>query len=328
MHEYQPFLSVLAVPIAGFIAEKRAVGHKFEKGASSLRCFDAFLEGRSLQQPDLPKQLVLEWTARNPNETVSTQNGRISLLRGLATYMNRVGYAAYVYPKAVTPVSRYAYIPYIFSSAEIKSILTTADHYPACNVTPNRHLFLPLLLRVLYGCGLRISEALNLTLQDVDLVGGTLSIRHAKFNKERILPMADSLTKRCQEYLKAAGVRRKGNLFFFPSPFGGRYSESTTYTLFRDVLRRSGISHLGRGKGPRIHDFRHTFAVSCLKQWVLNGRDINNALPYLSAYLGHEDLRGTQRYLRLTADLFPDLMSRIENTCAYILPEVKWNEAD
>jgi len=85
---------------------------------------------------------------------------------------------------------------------------------------------------------------------------------------------------------------------------------------------------LGRGKGPRIHDLRHTFAVNCLKKWVLDGRDLNNALLYLSAYLGHEDMRGSQRYLRLTADLYPDLTNKIEHTCAYVIPEVKWDEAD
>jgi len=127
---------------------------------------------------------------------------------------------------------------------------------------------------------------------------------------------------------KTARLGRMGNPYFFPSPYGGKYSEVTIYKLFREALWHAGISHLGRGKGPRIHDLRHTFAVNCLKRWVSDGRDLNNALPYLSAYLGHEDIRGSQRYLRLTADLFPNLTSIIENICAYVVPEVKWNEAD
>jgi integrase/recombinase XerD len=94
------------------------------------------------------------------------------------------------------------------------------------------------------------------------------------------------------------------------------------------VLRKAGISHLGRGKGPRIHDLRHTFAVNCLKKWVLEGKDLNSLLPYLSAYLGHEDMRGSQRYLRLTADLYPDLTTKIEETCSYIIPEVKMYETN
>ena len=271
MPELYSFRSPLAVPIAGYIAEKRATGHKFEKGTSLLKRFDSYVYSRGLQETALTKPLVMEWTARKPSETASTQGGRISLLRGLAIFMNRIGYTAYVVPKAMVTVDRYAYIPYIFSSDEMRAIFEVCDHYPSHEVTPNRHLMLPLLLRILYGCGLRISEALHLTIPDVDLGKGTLFIRHTKFNKERILPMSDNLIERCREYGKTARVGRMGNLYFFPSPYGGQYSEATVYKIFRDVLRHAGISHLGRGKGPRIHDLRHTFAVNCLKKWVLDG---------------------------------------------------------
>jgi len=326
MPEKHLFLSVLAVPIESYIAEKRAVGYKFDVGAKMLKRFDSFVHSHSVEA-SLSKQLVMEWTARKLNETVSTQCGRVSLLRGLAEYMNRVGYSAYVYPKSMVTVDRYSYIPYIFSHDEIKRIFEVCDHYPPNDLTPNKHLVLPLLMRMLYGCGLRISEAMNLTRQDVDLNKGLLYIRNTKFNKERILPMADSLTERCREYCQSVGIGRMGNPFFFPSPFGGHYSEGTVYRLFREVLRLAGISHLGRGKGPRIHDLRHVFAVNCLKKWVLDGRDLNNCLPYLSAYLGHEDMRGSQRYLRLTADLYPDITSKIEKYCSYIIPEVEQYEA-
>jgi integrase len=328
MPKHQRFLSALTIPIENYIAEKQAVGYKFEKGSDMLKRFDSFVYNQSLKETTLTKQLVMEWIARKPNETISTQGGRISLLRGLAEYMNRIGYSAYIYPKAMVTVNRYAYIPYIFSSAEMKRIFEVCDHYPANDCTPNRHLVMPLLLRILYGCGLRISEALNLTVQDVDLLKGSLHIHNTKFNKERILPMAESLTERCRKYCKTINPGKMRNPFFFPSPYGGHYSEATIYKLFREVLRRAGISHLGRGKGPRLHDVRHVFAVNCLKKWVLDGKDLNNCLPYLSAYLGHEDMRGSQRYLRLTAELYPDITSKIEKTCSYIIPEVELYEAD
>jgi len=323
MSEKHLFLSVIAVPIECYIEEKRAVGYRFQKGADMLKRFDSFVHSSCITEVALTKQLIMEWTARKPNETVSTQCGRISLLRGLAEYMNRIGYSAYVYPKAMVSVDRYTYMPYIFSGDEIRRIFEVCDHYPKNDCTPNRHLVLPLLLRMLYGCGLRISEAMNLTQQDVDLNKGALYIHNTKFNKERIIPMADSLTERCREYCKTIDIGKMGNPFFFPSPFGGHYSEGTIYCLFREVLRQAQISHLGRGKGPRIHDMRHVFAVNCLKKWVLDGKDLNNCLPYLSAYLGHEDMRGSQRYLRLTADLYPDITSKVEKYCSYIIPEVE-----
>lgn len=328
MTEKQQFRSILSVPIEGYIAEKRAVGYKFKKGAQLLKNFDSFVYSLCLKDIHLTKQVVMEWTASKPNGKTSTQCGRISLMRGLAEYMNRLGYPAFVYPKAMVTVDRYSYIPYIFSSEEMKRILDVCDHYTPNDSTPSRHLALPLLLRILYGCGLRISEVLHLTLQDIDFNKGSLYVRNTKFNKERILPMADSLTERCRNYRRNVVLGKMGNPYFFPSPFGGHYSEATIYQIFREALRQAGISHLGRGKGPRIHDLRHTFAVNCLKKWVLEGRDLNNCLPYLSTYLGHEDLRGSQRYLRLTADLYPEITSKIEKFCSYIIPEVEWYEAD
>lgn len=322
------FMSVFSVLIKGYISEKQAVGYKFEKGTELLKRFDTFAYNRGVTEIVLTKELVMDWTVRKPNETLSTQGGRISLLRGLAQYMKRIGYSAFIHPRAMVALDRYVYIPYIFTSDEIKRIFEACDNYPSNDVTPNRHLVLPLLFRLLYGCGLRISEALNLTIQDVDLNKSTLYIRNTKFNKERILPMAESLKERCRHYCMTAQIGQMGNPYFFPSPFGGHYSESTIYKLFRDVLQQAGISHLGRGKGPRLHDFRHVFSVNCLKRWVLEGKDLNNCLPYLSAYLGHEDLRGSQRYLRLTAELYPDIISKIEANCSYTIPEVKLYEAD
>jgi len=156
---------------------------------------------------------------------------------------------------------------YIFSEKELKNIFTICDNYPVSNVSPNRHLILPLVLRMLYGCGLRISEALNLKCNDIDLKQGTLFIRDAKFGKERIVPMAKTLTQRCRQYVDKVHNYNSCNPFFFPSPYGGRYNESTIYKLFRQILWKVGISH--SGKGPRLHDVRHSYSVHCLKKWVL-----------------------------------------------------------
>ena len=179
---------------------------------------------------------------------------------------------------------------------------------------------------MLYGCGLRISEAVNLKLNDVDLKQGTLFIRDTKFGKERMVPMAETLTKRCRLYSGIIHNFESCNAFFFPSPYGGHYKGSTIYKLFRGVLWKAGISH--SGKGPRLHDIRHSFSVHCLKKWVSNEEDITNLLPYLSAYLGHVDLRGTQHYLRLTADLYPEIIASVEQNFSSLIPEVPFHEAD
>lgn len=320
------FESALADLMKGFVQEKRSVGYKFQKGAATLKRFDTVIAQKGLAERKLPKELVILWTEKTPNETKANRCNRISLARGFAEYMVRLGYEAYIYPAAAVTIDRYSYTPYIFSENEMKTILSVCDKYPVSNCSQNRHIILPLLFRMLYGCGLRISEALNLTYEDVDLQQGTLFIRYAKFGKERIVPMSASLTERCRLYKKDLRSIESGKSFFFPSPFGGHYCESTIYQLFRKILWKAGISHTG--KGPRLHDIRHTFSVHCLKRWVLSGQDLTNLLPYLSAFLGHVDLRGTQHYLRLTADLYPDIIAKVEKSFSSLIPEVAFNETN
>ncbi|MBG9545452.1 integrase [Cytobacillus firmus] len=320
------FQSILGPLINGYIEEKKSVGYKYRKGSSLLKHFDNLATNENLSEIKLPKELVLLWTERRSNETLSTRNGRISIIRGFATYMVRLGYEAYVFPAATISIDRYSYVPYIFSEIELKNILTICDRYPISDVSPNRHLTLPLLFRILYGCGLRISEALSLKLNDIDLDQGTLYIRDTKFGKERKIPMAGTLTKRCRLFIEETNLIGSSDTFLFRSPYGGRYKESTIYKLFRDIIWEAGISH--SGKGPRLHDFRHTFAVHCLKKWVLNEEDITNLLPYLSAFLGHVDLRGTQHYLRLTADLYPQIIGSVEQNFSTLIPEVSSDETN
>ena len=99
----------------------------------------------------------------------------------------------------------------------------------------------------------------------------------------------------------------------------GRMDQSTAYNHFRDYLLMADIPHTA--KGPRIHDFRHGLAVACLKKWALAGIDLTNMLPYLAAYMGHCDFRATQYYLRLTADLYPHIISKAEAEFGYVIPE-------
>ena len=318
------FESVLGELIAGYIEEKRAVGYKYIKGPSLLKHLDTLTVKEHLVEEKLPKELVLLWTKKRPNETDSNRNIRISIVRGFAKYMVRLGYEAYIFPAAAVTIDRYSYVPYIFSEKQLKNIFTICDSYPVSHVSPNRHLILPVLFRMLYGCGLRISEALNLKLNEVNLKEGTLFIRDTKFGKERIVPMAETLTERCRQYAGKVYNFATSNPFFFPSPYGGRYSEGTIYKLFREILWQAGISH--SGKGPRLQDIRHTFSVHCLKKWVLNKEDLLSLLPYLSAYLGHVDLRGTQHYLRLTADLYPQIIASVEQNFSFLIPEVSNHE--
>ncbi|MBU1042771.1 MAG: tyrosine-type recombinase/integrase [Candidatus Omnitrophica bacterium] len=322
------YSSSLASILAGYVEEKRAVGYKYNKGASTLKLLDNLLVEKKFNEKILTKEIVLLWTKKKIGEKDSTRNARISLIKGVALYMVRLRYEAYIYPDKAAPVDRYHYVPYIFSEEELAQIFTAADNIPYSSVSPVRHLTVSLLFRLLYGCGLRISEALNLKIADVNLEDGILSIRQAKLEKDRIVPMSKSLIERCKKYSREAHRAYPQNPYFFPSPYGGRYSDKGIYDYFRRFLWSAGISHGGRGYGPRVHDLRHCHAVHCLKKWVKQGEDLTALLPYLSAYLGHVDLRGSQHYLRLTADLYPTIVSAVEANYSNLIPEVNSYESN
>ena len=99
-------------------------------------------------------------------------------------------------------------------------------------------------------------------------------------------------------------------------------SPMTIYQRYRRYLLAAGISHGGKGQGPRLHDIRHTFAVHVLQKWISEEADLTAMIPILSTYMGHKSIRSTARYLRLTAEVYPDLMKKVESTCAYVIPEV------
>jgi integrase/recombinase XerD len=107
---------------------------------------------------------------------------------------------------------------------------------------------------------------------------------------------------------------------FFPGPSGRPFSLRTVYTLFRRLLLQCGIPHAGRGKGPRIHDARHLFAVRTLRRWDRDGEDLDAKLPLLATYLGHQHLSGTQYYLHLTAELFPEITARADAAFGDVIP--------
>ena len=315
--EYQ-FKSNLASYLSGYLNEMHMVGYKFTMQERILKKFDQYCFDKHVTSGILSREDVETFYTGDDLEVESTRQRRIRLMRGLAKYMQRFGCDIYVHPspdKAFTYPSR---PPYIYTEAQIKKIFLVIDEWKQVP-NSNRIIVDPLLFRMLYGCGLRIEEALNLKLYDVDLENGTLRILKSKNNKDRIIPMAIGLTERCRIYCKTVHAFSKTDAYYFKGLHDGKYNRSTIYIRFRQYLWKAGISH--SGKGPRVHDFRHTYCVHRLKKWVLANMEITNLLPYLSVYLGHADFRGTQYYLRLTADLYPDIVSRMEKAYGYIIPE-------
>lgn len=181
---------------------------------------------------------------------------------------------------------------------------------------------MPVFFRLLYCTGMRLSEARLLKVGDVDLDDGIITVTNAKFDKHRQLPVSPEMLTRLLGYHRTVHTFSKKEDWFFPGNGGIPMTVVNVDRNFRKFLWQARISHGGRGKGPRVHDFRHTQAVHCLRRWVLDGKDLRAYLPILQAYLGHVSFADTAYYLHLTADLFPDITEKVEAVFGFIVPEV------
>ncbi|MGC8604286.1 MAG: tyrosine-type recombinase/integrase [Desulfomonilaceae bacterium] len=320
-HDFDGFVGDFKELLINFVQMKQSLGFDYTEEANALKRFSRFTLNFDIDNHALTKELVDAWTAKRPAERDVTWEHRINNLKQFAIFLTNLGYKAHI-PVCKAKIDRNKYVPYIFTTEELQRIFTQIDSiepYPRSN----RYLVFPALYRILYGCGLRISEALALKLKDVDLGHGTVRIIGSKFDKDRFVPMSPSLTRHLQEYFqRLPAVATSGDYFFMKSDRTA-FTSNTVYRHFRQVLWRSGISHGGKGRGPRLHDMRHTFSVHALNQMVRLGMDLYCALPILSTYLGHASVAATERYVRLTEEAYPGILDIVSRTCAYVFPEVK-----
>ena len=309
--------SSLADHMQEYLVLKRMAGLKYKGQRRMMEMFDQYCYDIGFNGDRLNTELVNGFCYGVYYEKASTRYNKEKLLSGLAEHLCLIGYPSYICPRKSAP-KKHPFTPYIFSKEELCKFFQAADNYPSHPLS-NRHLVDSTMFRLIYGCGLRLSEALNLKLKDVDVTEGTLLILQSKNNRDRKIPMATSLVNRCKKYNVDMHLFSNENAHYFKSPFDRRLDNSAAYRRFREYLWCAGIPHSGRG--PRIQDLRHTYCVHCLKRWVLTGKNLTNLFPYLSAYMGHADFRGTQYYLRLTADLYPDIIRKTEAALGYIIPE-------
>ncbi len=156
---------------------------------------------------------------------------------------------------------------------------------------------------------MRIGEVLSLRLGDIDFKRGTFTILHAKNNGKRVIPVHRNTLRALGDYILEFKIARDGQ-YVFSGKGGRRIGRYAINKVFLGLLRLARIPH-PKG-GPRLHDLRHTFCVHRLRDWVLGGKDASSLFPYLCAYMGHADTRCTEYYLRLTADLYPNIVVRME----------------
>ena len=319
----------LASAIEGLICEKRATGDKYVSEERALARFEAFCASEFPGVDTVTRACVEAWIAAARGRAVkpATVINLIAPVRELARWLHRRGVDAYLLPAGALPKPA-PYIPHIYTDRELAALFEQTDRCHYCPEVPFRHLVMPVLFRTIYACGLRCSEARLLRVTDVDIENGVLQILDAKGGKDRQLPVSEPLRERLASYhAKLAG--QPGWEWFFPGA-----TPNVPLTLnnvnrnFRRFLWQARIPHGGRGHGPRVHDLRHTAAVNNLRSWFARGENVSALLPMLQTYLGHSSIGDTAYYLRLTAESYPDLISRVKQAFGDIVPPMTGGPAD
>jgi len=233
-----------------------------------------------------------------------TKNANLRFARGFLNYLVRMGELPDNPAQRIPYLRQKTYKPHIYTLQEIHRIIEAS--HALQRRYPNRLTgwTMETLVLLLYACSLRLSEAINLKIEDVDFEQGTLSLWRTKFHKERLVPFSPAIAQKLRAYLsrrKKSYSSAKPQEPFFRNP-GGKYSKSGIYQRFQLLLAHCGMAKSGRGR-PRLHDLRHTFAVHRLYKWYQEGHDILNKLPLLSTYMGHVNIENTQVYLTITQAL-------------------------
>ena len=324
MRTQYDYVSIFALEFLGYLALRESQGHQHTRERHYFKTLDQHLIAENLTEKVLAPAMIEGWLQSLPdNMSVNTKIVYISHYTQFAKYLGTLGIAAFIPER---PVYDKSYAPYVFSIDEISRLFAAADNADESNKSKQfARVYFPLILRLLYGCGLRLNEALRLCIADIDLQTGILLIRNAKGNKDRIVPMDNSLTKIMQTFMYSQRSNALPDSFLFPNRKGEPYSYAIIRTWFNLTLEKAGIEKPNLPRYSRNicpHCLRHTFAVMSFRKQDRSGVDMYAAAPYLSTYMGHERIYGTEKYLHMTAENSKDVIEQTTSYSAKLFPEV------
>ena len=309
-----------------FLNYKRSCGYKYNSEEITLKSFYNYTKEHSLSSQGLTKEFLETWARLGIKEGRKSLSNRVSIIKGFAIYLNMIGYKAYVL-KSIRNSKNKNFIPYVFTKEEIKKIFTAIDNWPISNHNLyNSNEVYPVLFRLLYGCGRRISEALNLKIKNVDTETGKIVIDVAKYDKQRVVIMSESLKNICHLYKIKYLLYKDPNSTFFQHKDETIRNKNQVNNFFRQILYKANIPYYGRGKGPYLHNLRHTFACHSFYQMHSNGIDMQVGISLLSVYLGHSSIRATERYLQLSQSIFPEITLSIEKASSNVYVEIEYEK--
>ncbi len=324
LQDYQ-FKSCFSKYIEELIEQKHNCGYTYDSAKYCLIQFDKFCISENIDVTIVTKDLTQTWTTYIEKESKSRRSYRISILRQLALYMSTLDCNCYIPSKFTAKDYK---MPYIMTDEEIRAFMKVVDAYTPKN-SGKRFLVLAeiykVLFRFIYCCGLRVSEARNLKIQDIDFDKCTAILKHSKGDKDRLVYFANDVGKMCQGLIQL--LHQQYNVysdFLFPSstPESPLQAQSIN-SKFREFW--SQTSYARADKYPTVHSLRYSFVVARMNRWMECGEQMNALMPYLSKYLGHSSVEDTYYYYHQIEAAFK-IVRQKDALSTQIIPEVTHEE--
>jgi integrase/recombinase XerD len=307
-------MNTLRQAVKEYIDLRRSLGFKLKEAGRALPDFVAFMERHRASY--VTQALALAWARQPLNVQPAEWARRLCYVRQFARHRSATDLRTEIPAPGLLPFQPKRARPYLYSAGEIRALLRAALEMPYRN---EREALLPSTYHCLFGLlsvsGMRLGEARNLEIQDVDLTAGILTIRGAKLGKSRFVPLHASTCKVLADYITRREhhwADRPVSSYLFVSSWGNRMDVGAIHRTFYSLSRQVGLRGASDSHGPRLHDMRHLFATNTLVRWYRSGQDPERRLPILSAYLGHVHVEDTQWYLSGSPELMREAMRRLE----------------
>lgn len=306
------FQSILAPYLKAFVNEQIMLGKKAEDIKWDLHCFDQYLSSIYYDKEFIIESVYNNWLSTIQHQKTSTIYQKVSVVSRFLKYMTNIGQECYI-PRLPRRYDS-GFVPYIYSLAEMNSIFAACDRLRM----KERHadsilITLPTLFRLLYSTGIRISEALAIKNKDLDVKHHVITLNQTKNGSQRLVPINASMEAVLNQYIEYRNqMPIEGTMnpdrHLLVSSSGKPCTRRTVGKWFIKILEESHIPYKGSHLGPRIHDIRHTTAVHALVDMTRKGKDLYCCLPILSIFLGHKKVMDTEHYLRITKEMYPELI--------------------
>ena len=288
--------------------------------------FDGYLCRIKHSVKEISEPVIENWVKEvSVGISTNTSAQHVHYVRQFLLFLVDSGYKCFI-PRTV--ITHDTYVPYVYTDEDIKKIFAVVDTMVLSKAWKNKHAEkeMPLILRLLYCCGLRIGETVNIKVGDLDFDRGLIILRVTKKYKQRLVPFGKDLEEILYRYCVGMGIVNNSEAYLFPAEdVYTHISTNSVGNYYRIIRVMAGIGDakpVKNGRGACLHCFRHTFAVRSFDKNERNGIKASESVPYLSTYLGHDSLYETEKYLKFSGNYFADTLTKFNDYSGELFPEV------